>query len=99
MTHGGFYRHFETQDALVAEAVRSAFDEFATPLESRQRIETADAVAAEYKAPYLSDPYVQSPGRGCPMPALRSELSRQPEQVRQAFAAGPDRVIAALAEG
>ena len=98
MTHGGFYRHFETKDALVAEALRSAFDEFAIPLELRQQAEPAETVAAEYKSLYLSEPHVQNPGQGCPMPALGSELSRQPEQVRQAFAAGLGRVITALAE-
>ena len=54
MTHGGFYRHFKTKDDLVVEALRSAFDDFAKPLELRQQIESPQAVAAEYKALYLS---------------------------------------------
>ncbi len=27
LTHGGFYRHFESKDALVAEAAEAAFAE------------------------------------------------------------------------
>lgn len=32
-THGGFCRHFESKEALIAEASMAAFDEFQTRLE------------------------------------------------------------------
>jgi TetR/AcrR family transcriptional repressor of nem operon len=96
MTHGGFYRHFKTKDDLVVEALRSAFDDFAKPLELRQQIESPQAVAAEYKALYLSPEHVANPGYGCPMPALGSDLAREAEPVKAEFTAGLRRVIAAL---
>jgi TetR/AcrR family transcriptional repressor of nem operon len=96
MTHGGFYRHFKTKDDLVVEALRSAFDEFARVLELRQKVESPQAVAAEYKALYLSPEHVANPGQGCPMPALGGDLAREAEPVRAEFTAGLRRVAAAL---
>ena len=96
MTHGGFYRHFKTKDDLVVEALRSAFDDFAKPLELRQQIESPQAVAAEYKALYLSPEHVANPGYGCPMPALGSDLAREAEPVKAEFSAGLRRVVSAL---
>lgn len=96
MTHGGFYRHFDTKDDLVVEALRSAFDDFAEPLELRQKIESPQAVAAEYKALYLSLQHIENPGFGCPMPALGSDLAREPAAIRAEFSAGVERVVAAL---
>ncbi len=97
MTHGGFYRHFKTKDELVIEALQAAFDEFVVPLEMRQQTDEARKVAGEYKAMYLSPEHVATPSRGCPMPALASELARGAEPIKAAFAAGVRRVIAALA--
>jgi TetR/AcrR family transcriptional repressor of nem operon len=96
MTHGGFYRHFKNKDDLVVEALRSAFNDFASPLELRQQIESPQAVAAEYKALYLSPEHVANPGYGCPMPALGSELAREADPVKAEFAVGLRRVLAAL---
>lgn len=97
LTHGGFYRHFKTKEALTTEALRSAFDDFARPLELRQQFESPQAVAADYKALYLSPQHIDNPGRGCPMAALGSELAREPESVKAEFTAGLARIVAALA--
>jgi AcrR family transcriptional regulator len=74
MTHGGFYRHFQTKDDLVIEALRRAFDEFVQPLERRQQIEAPHTVAAEYRSLYLSGQHVQNPGQACPTPSDRSSV-------------------------
>lgn len=99
MTHGGFYRHFKTKDDLVIEALRRAFDDFASPLLLRQQFEPAAAVAREFKTQYLSDEHVRSPGQGCPMPAIGGELARESDAVRREFGAGLQRVMAALSPG
>lgn len=98
MTHGGFYRHFSNKDDLIVESLRLAFDEFASPLESRQVAEPPRQVAADFKAQYLSDEHVANPGLGCPMPALGSDLARESEPIKTEFSAGLLRVISALAE-
>jgi TetR/AcrR family transcriptional regulator, transcriptional repressor for nem operon len=97
LTHGGFYRHFKTKDDLVVESLRLAFDSFTAPLESRQELEPADQVAADFKALYLSDEHVANPGLGCPMPALGGELARESAQVKTEFSVGLKRVLNALA--
>ena len=97
MTHGGFYRHFKTKDDLVVEALRSAFDDFANPLELRQQIESPQTVVDEYKTLYLSPEHVANPGHGCPMPALGSDLAREAEPVKAEFTTGLRRVVDALA--
>jgi TetR/AcrR family transcriptional repressor of nem operon len=97
MTHGGFYRHFQTKDDLVIEALRQAFDEFVQPLEQRQQFEAPQAVAAEYRALYLSEQHVENPRQGCPMPALGSDMARAKDTVKSEFSAGVQRLMAALA--
>lgn len=98
LTHGGFYRHFKTKDDLVVESLRVAFDSFTAPLESRQKLEPADQVAADFRALYLSDEHVANPGLGCPMPALGGELARESAQVKAEFSVGLKRVLDALAQ-
>jgi TetR/AcrR family transcriptional repressor of nem operon len=98
LTHGGFYRHFRTKDDLVAEALRQAFESFASPLEKSQKVEPPDQVAAGFKARYLSDEHVANPGAGCPMPALAGELARESAQIKAEFSAGLQRVLDVLAQ-
>lgn len=98
LTHGGFYRHFESKDDLVVESLRVAFDSFATPLETRQKVEPPEQVAADFKALYLSDEHVANPGVGCPMPALGGELARESAPIKAEFSDGLRRVLDALAQ-
>ncbi len=97
MTHGGFYRHFQTKDDLVIEALRQAFNEFIQPLEQRQQTKPPQTVAAEYRSLYLSEQHLENPGQGCPMPALGSDIARAKDAVKSEFAAGVQRLIAAMA--
>ena len=85
MTVGGFYRHFDSRDALVAEACGHAFEE------ARQAHEAAVASAADSEAlaallgRYLSRAHRDAPATGCPVPALLSSVARQPASVRGLF--------------
>jgi len=97
LTHGGFYRHFETKDELVIASLREAFKTFTEPLESRQQLEAPDRVAADFKALYLSDEHVANPGLGCPMPAIGGDLARESAPIRAEFSAGVKRALEALA--
>lgn len=98
LTHGGFYRHFETKDDLVVESLRVAFDSFTAPLEMRQKDEPPDQVAADFKALYLSAKHVANPGLGCPIPAIGSELARESATIKAEFAVGMRRMLDALAK-
>lgn len=99
LTHGGFYRHFDSKDALVAEAVTAAFDEFITWLASRKEKHGSGDAAAAFAARYLSDTHFKSPGQGCPVPTLGIDLAREDVDARKPFAEGVERLVAALAEG
>ena len=88
LTHGGFYRHFDSKDALAAEAVER---ELATSAKRWRKL--ADGVTAEKAlralvARYLSRKHRDSPGRGCPLSALGSEVTHQPKSVRRSFTKG-----------
>lgn len=96
-THGGFYRHFASKDAMVAEALRAAFDAFMQPLEQASEGAPRKAAVDAYREAYLSEAHRANPGLGCPMPALGSELARAPNEVRSEFSAGVRRVLEQLA--
>jgi TetR/AcrR family transcriptional regulator, transcriptional repressor for nem operon len=93
MTHGGFYKHFDTKEALIEAAIDAAFAGFVEPLEHG---EPERAVAA-YRALYLSDGHKNHPGIGCPVASLGPDISRAPDRLKSAFGAGVRRIVAALA--
>src|SRR5262249_41242681 len=72
MTHGGFYKHFDSKQALVEAAMGAAFAEFTDALE---RGDPQQAVAA-YRARYLSDGHKNHPGLACPVAAVGQEIGR-----------------------
>src|SRR5690348_18403319 len=71
LTHGGFYKHFESKDQLVAEACAAAVDAAIASwgMEAQPMINAA--VAA-----YLSTRHRDDPASGCPLAAIGSELTR-----------------------
>ena len=93
LTHGGFYKHFDSKGALIEAAIGAAFAGFAEPLE---RGEPERAVAA-YRALYLSEGHKNHPGIGCPVASLGPDIGRAPERLKSAFGAGVRRIVAALA--
>lgn len=99
LTHGGFYRHFENKDALVAEAVTAAFDGIAEMLDNRIAEAGPAEAARDYVKLYLSLGHIEHPEKGCPIATLGPEVARQGETVRAAFAEGIERLLVRLADG
>jgi len=85
-THGGFYNHFPTKEALSAEALRRAFEEMAA--ERARHRDLADLLSR-----YLSPAARKAPGKSCPAAALAGDAARQPDAVRSEFAAGVEGMI------
>jgi TetR/AcrR family transcriptional repressor of nem operon len=85
LTHGGFYAHFDSREAMLTEALDRAGAEsleiMARGVEgggpSRDRFEVL-------VANYLSDAHVANPEKGCTLAALGSETQRQSPAVRRA---------------
>lgn len=83
LTHGGFYAHFESRDALLVEAVQRAGRDNAAALSERvaqRRAEGETPLAALVNA-YLSEQQLGNLERGCVVAALASEMTRQDEAV------------------
>jgi len=81
MTAGGFYRHFNSKAALAAEACAAAFTSSGL---GRDAARSPEAMLRRY----LSTAHRDTPSGGCPLPALASDMARQPAAVRRAYTEG-----------
>jgi len=87
LTHGGFYAHFESRDALLAEAVARAGRDSAALVERRAQNRSKDTSALRALIEgYLSEAHLTSAETGCVVSALVSEIPRQAPEVREASA-------------
>src|SRR5450755_2822318 len=85
LTHGGFYAHFESREAMLAEALARAGSGGAASL--AKRIEGRKAGATTFRAiveSYLSEAHLAGTESGCPVAALASEMPRQSPELREA---------------
>jgi TetR/AcrR family transcriptional regulator, transcriptional repressor for nem operon len=92
LTHGGFYKHFESKDQLVAEACAEAVETAIF-----ERLAGAASQGAGAAAAYLSTDHRDNPATGCPLSALGSELARSGEKTREAATAGFLRLVEIMA--
>lgn len=84
LTHGGFYAHFESRDALLAEAGdRAGAESVATAARVAAAAPHGKALQAMMQA-YLSPDHIEAIETGCPVSALGSEMPRQAPEVRRA---------------
>lgn len=84
LTHGGFYRHFDSRDALIAEAVEAALDRNQyqnTENPSERGTGSLDAVIDAYLSPTHRD----NPETGCAVAALASDVARGNEAARATY--------------
>jgi TetR/AcrR family transcriptional regulator, transcriptional repressor for nem operon len=96
LTHGGFYAHFPSKDALVAEVCGRAKEQStATMQEAFAHARPGEELAAFVRA-YISRTHRDDPGAGCLMPALGSEMPRHAPEVRAAFTRQIRHVIGSL---
>jgi len=83
LTHGGFYAHFESRSALLAEAVTRAGRDSAATVAERMQVRQArgqSGLRAIIEI-YLSDAHLSGIEQGCPVAALSSEMPRQPPEL------------------
>jgi TetR/AcrR family transcriptional regulator, transcriptional repressor for nem operon len=98
LTHGGFYAHFDSREALVIEAFAHAMDRSTerwrklgetTPPEQR-----LTAIVDSYLTPVHRD----DPGHGCAVPTLAAEIARESPKTRRAFAGKLEQMIDMMAD-
>jgi TetR/AcrR family transcriptional repressor of nem operon len=85
LTHGGFYAHFASKDALVAEACGAGLAQSRERITRKIQREPAERRLAAYIDIYLSADHRDHPEAGCVMPALSGEVARSSSEVRAAF--------------
>lgn len=88
LTHGGFYAHFKSKDALLIEALSEIFAK--SQRRVRRIIEGLPPkhALATYIDFYVSARHRDDPANGCPITALNSDLPRQSKKFRSTFESG-----------
>jgi TetR/AcrR family transcriptional regulator, transcriptional repressor for nem operon len=98
LTHGGFYAHFDSRDALLVEALERAGRESFEALTRAAEQRAGKGVSAfrSLVETYLADGHLASLETGCPVAALGCDMPRQSQTVREASSMRVQRLIAAV---
>ncbi len=88
LTHGGFYAHFPSRDALLAEALAHAGRDGAALMGRRisQRQARGQSALRALVESYLSDTHLREVEGGCVVAALGSEMHRQTPELQASSA-------------
>ncbi|HEY4942027.1 MAG TPA: TetR/AcrR family transcriptional regulator [Rhizomicrobium sp.] len=98
LTHGGFYAHFKSKDALLNETLGEIFGK------SRRRVERLleglppKHALATYIDFYVAPVHRDDPANGCALTALNSDMPRQSKKFRAAYETGVKSLAGFLAE-
>ena len=84
LTHGAFYAHFPSREAMLAEAATRACAEVAAATADFAAAVPPEQALASMLHAYLSREHLGNVESGCPLAALGSETSRQAPEVRRA---------------
>lgn len=85
LTHGGFYRHFKSKDALFAEALEKAFSDMRAKVRAAIQKAGPGQELRTIIETYLSEAHCSDPAGGCPVAALSQEMARHSPAVRKTF--------------
>jgi len=91
LTHGGFYKHFESKAELMAEATEHGL---AAKMHDYQGVDMQGFVNS-----YLSREHRDGRGDGCTLAALSGDAARQLPTVQAAFESGISSMLAAIERG
>jgi TetR/AcrR family transcriptional repressor of nem operon len=96
LTHGGFYKHFPSKDALAGEACAAALAQTRSELESRAGAARDEQAFKTAVSSYLGQAHRDHPEEGCAIAALGSELARGDGPPRAALVEGVDALLQTL---
>jgi len=87
VTAGGFYKHFDSRDELVVEALATAFQDL------DRWEENTDTLTKVLKG-YLTEEHRDTPGTGCALGALLGDMSRASRSAKAVYTARLKRTLA-----
>ncbi len=97
LTHGGFYRHFDSRDDLVAEAIDTALAQGSERIQAAAKLGGREALAPIIDG-YLSRLHRDKPETGCAVAALPTDIAHTNARVRTAYTRQVRSYIELLAE-
>jgi TetR/AcrR family transcriptional regulator, transcriptional repressor for nem operon len=101
LTHGGFYAHFASKEALVAEAVDTMFADMQrrSPAPDHALVDEMsdprDALRTFLES-YISQEHRDRPELGCPLPALSADMARNSGVAQARFAVGLEKLTSRI---
>jgi TetR/AcrR family transcriptional repressor of nem operon len=98
LTHGGFYAHFDSREALVIEAFAYAMDRSTERWRKIAEETPPEKRLATIVETYLTPLHRDDPGHGCAVPTLGAEIARESPKTRKAFAAKLEQMIDMMAD-
>ena len=98
LTHGGFYAHFDSREALVIEAFNFAMDRSNERWRKVAEQTPPEKRLATIVESYLTPLHRDDPGHGCAVPTLGAEIARESPKTRKAFAAKLEQMIEMMAD-
>jgi TetR/AcrR family transcriptional regulator, transcriptional repressor for nem operon len=98
LTHGGFYAHFASREALVIEAFNYAMDRATDRWRKLAEETPPEKRLAAIVESYLTTIHRDDPGHGCAVPTLGPDIAREGAKARKAFAARLDEMIEMMAD-
>jgi TetR/AcrR family transcriptional repressor of nem operon len=97
LTHGGFYAHFDSREALVIEAMAHIMDRATERWRKLGEQTPPEKRLATIVDSYLNTIHRDDPGHGCAIPTLGAEIARETPKTRKAFATKLEQMIDMLA--
>jgi TetR/AcrR family transcriptional regulator, transcriptional repressor for nem operon len=98
LTHGGFYAHFDSREALLIEAFGYAMDRSTDRWRKLAEQTPPEKRLATIVESYLTQAHRDDPGHGCAVPTLGAEIARESPKTRKAFAGRLEQMVEMLAE-
>jgi TetR/AcrR family transcriptional repressor of nem operon len=86
LTVGGFYKHFQSRDHLLAEAIEQGLADFTAKVMETIADVPKDQRWKEIVKFYLSMEHCDHPDKGCPMAALAPDIARAAPVVKTRIA-------------
>lgn len=82
LTHGGFYKHFESKDDLLIESIQESFRDITEKLlHAAGQSRSGEPWKAIVEC-YLSLEYCEHAERGCPLTAMAPDMARGDKKMR-----------------